>query len=55
VHAATLVRIAANFAPAALFVPLLGASGVLWSVAFLTYFVVYLPRLARPRLDGKPG
>jgi uncharacterized protein involved in response to NO len=55
VHVATLVRVAAGLAPAALFVPMLGVSGVLWSAAFVTYFVVYLPRLARPRLDGKPG
>lgn len=31
------------------------ASGALWSVAFATYAVVYLPMLVRPRVDGKPG
>lgn len=55
VHAATAIRVAADFASPSWYVPLLGASGVMWSVAFLLYFAVYAPRLARPRLDGKPG
>lgn len=55
VHAATAVRVAAGFASPTWYVPLLGASGVMWSVAFLLYFAVYAPRLAQPRLDGKPG
>jgi len=32
-----------------------GASAILWTLAFATYFVGYLPILARPRVDGKPG
>ena len=34
---------------------LVAASAVLWSVAFGLYVLVYVPVLARPRLDGKPG
>jgi uncharacterized protein involved in response to NO len=55
VHAAALVRVAAGFAPASGYVPMIGVSGVMWSAAFLLYFAVYAPRLVRPRLDGKPG
>jgi uncharacterized protein involved in response to NO len=32
-----------------------GASAILWALAFATYVVGYLPILARPRVDGKPG
>lgn len=31
------------------------AAGVLWSAAFVTFLVVYLPVLSSPRRDGKPG
>ncbi len=30
-------------------------SGVLWSLAFLLFALVYLPILSRPRADGRPG
>lgn len=30
-------------------------SGLLWSLAFLGFTVVYLPILCRPRADGRPG
>ena len=33
----------------------LGGSGLLWSLAFLCFVVVYLPILCRPRADGRPG
>jgi uncharacterized protein involved in response to NO len=33
----------------------LSASGTSWSLAFLCFFIVYLPILSRPRADGKPG
>jgi uncharacterized protein involved in response to NO len=35
--------------------PLVYLSATLWSAAFLVYFIAYAPRLARPRLDGRPG
>jgi uncharacterized protein involved in response to NO len=55
VHAAALLRLVAALAPGAVYVPLLGASGLCWAAAFLLYFAVYLPRLWSPRLDGRPG
>jgi uncharacterized protein involved in response to NO len=30
-------------------------SGLLWSLAFLFFAIVYLPILSRPRADGRPG
>ncbi len=30
-------------------------SGLIWSVAFLIFAVVYIPILTRPRADGRPG
>ena len=32
-----------------------GASAILWALAFATYVAGYLPILARPRVDGRPG
>jgi uncharacterized protein involved in response to NO len=37
------------------YVALVVVSGVLWSVAFAVFTIVYIPILARPRLDGLPG
>ena len=31
------------------------ASGLIWSMAFLIFAVVYIPILIRPRADGRPG
>ena len=55
VHAAVAVRVVAALFPAFMHLELLGASGVLWAVAFLVYAASYAPRLWKPRLDGKPG
>jgi uncharacterized protein involved in response to NO len=33
----------------------IATSGALWSAAFLLYLLVYVPILAAPRLDRKPG
>jgi uncharacterized protein involved in response to NO len=33
----------------------LSASGLLWSLAFLAFVIVYLPILSSPRADGRPG
>jgi uncharacterized protein involved in response to NO len=33
----------------------LGVSGLLWSLAFGVFTVVFWPVLTRPRIDGKPG
>lgn len=55
VHLAAALRVLASAAPGAGYLSVIAASGVLWSAAFLLYFTVYLPRLAQPRVDGKPG
>jgi len=55
VHLAAVLRVLAGLAPQLGYVPLLGAAGVCWSAAFVVYFATYLPRLAAPRVDGKPG
>jgi len=54
VHAAAVARVAAALVLTA-YMPLVYLSATLWSAAFLTYFVAYAPRLASPRLDGRPG
>ncbi len=54
VHCAAAARVAAALVLTA-YMPLVELSGALWSAAFLVYAVTYAPRLARPRLDGKPG
>lgn len=54
VHCAAAARVAAALAPAVQ-MPLIDLSGALWTAAFLVYALVYAPRLAAPRLDGKPG
>lgn len=55
VHLAAALRVIAGLATGASYPSLIAVSGALWSAAFLVYFAAYLPRLARPRLDGKPG
>ncbi len=55
VTAAALLRVAAPFAPGPAYAPLVVASGLSWSAAFLLFTVVYLPILIRPRADGRPG
>lgn len=54
IHAAALARVGAALWLAA-YMPLVMAAAALWSLAFAIYFLVYAPRLAQPRLDGKPG
>lgn len=55
VHVAALVRVLAGLSSGPVYLPLVVVAGLAWSAAFLVYFTVYLPRLTRPRLDGKPG
>jgi uncharacterized protein involved in response to NO len=54
VHCAAAARVAAALVLSA-YMPLVYLSAALWSAAFLVYFVAYAPRLASPRLDGRPG
>lgn len=37
------------------YVDLMVVSGVLWSLAFVAYLVIYTPILVQPRADGRPG
>ena len=55
VHLAALVRVFFPLIFPALYPALILASGVLWSLAFALFTVVYIPILTRPRLDGQPG
>ncbi|HEV8390080.1 MAG TPA: NnrS family protein [Dongiaceae bacterium] len=56
VSAAALLRVLfAAFSNDSLRLAALTGSGVLWSLAFLLFAVVYLPILGRPRADGRPG
>jgi len=55
VHAAALARVAAGLAPELGYAGLVVAAAWLWAGAFAIYFVIYLPRLLRPRVDGRPG
>jgi uncharacterized protein involved in response to NO len=54
-HAGAVARLLAAVAPDLGYSALIDASGALWTVAFVIYFVAYFPRLVLPRPDGKPG
>lgn len=55
VHGAALARVAAGLAPELGYSWLVAVAAWLWAGAFAIYFAVYLPRLTRPRIDGRPG
>jgi uncharacterized protein involved in response to NO len=56
VNAAALLRVCFAFAWEETHrIASLAGSGVLWSLAFLAFVIVYLPILTRPRADGRPG
>ena len=56
VNAAALLRVLFAIIPDDMIrLAALSASGCLWSLAFLCFFIVYLPILSRPRADGRPG
>ncbi len=56
VHAGAAARVCAALVPdAAVQVPLLVTSGLLWAAAFGLFSVVYAPILTRARPDGKDG
>ena len=54
VSLAALARLAVPFMPDA-GLHLVMASGALWALAFLLFFLMYAPILLRPRTDGRPG
>lgn len=54
VSLAAILRIVGAVSPA-FYLPLIEASGALWSLAFVLFLWIYAPVLILPRLDGKPG
>jgi uncharacterized protein involved in response to NO len=55
VHVSALTRVMAGLFPGEAYTALVSTAGHLWALAFILYFLVYLPRLVLPRIDGKPG
>jgi uncharacterized protein involved in response to NO len=55
VSAAALLRVLGPLALPAHTMAFVVASAAAWSAAFATYVVVYAPRLAHARVDGRPG
>ena len=55
VQGAALVRVLGPIVLPAFSMVWVQASATLWCVAFITYAVVYWPRLSAPRVDGQPG
>jgi len=55
VQLAALARVLVPLAIPGLYVAAVAASGLLWSVAFAMFTVMYWPILTRPRIDGRPG
>lgn len=52
---AAFVRVLVPLAQPAWTLQAVWISGLLWSAGFALYFAVYAGRLARPRIDGRPG
>jgi uncharacterized protein involved in response to NO len=52
---AALARTVAGALPAELYLPALTLAGAAWCAAFALFLAVYIPILARPRPDGRPG
>jgi uncharacterized protein involved in response to NO len=52
--AASVVRVLAPALPVA-YLPLLNVSGALWTASFAAFLWQFMPVLAAPRADGKPG
>ncbi len=55
VQLAALARVLVPLAIPGLYIAAVIASGLLWSVAFALFTVMYWPILTRPRIDGRPG
>lgn len=52
---AAIVRVMATFVSPDTHGKLVVVSGLLWALAFAAFLLRYLPMLARPRIDGRPG
>ena len=55
VQLAAVARVLVPLAIPGLYAASVVASGLLWSVAFAMFTVMYWPILTRPRIDGRPG
>lgn len=55
VSMAAVVRVFGPLFKPEAYMGLVVSSGVLWSLGFLCFLVVYAPILTRPRIDGQPG
>lgn len=55
INGAAVARTMVPLVTASWYFPTLVAAGVLWTLAFLLFLVVYAPLLTKPRIDGKPG
>jgi uncharacterized protein involved in response to NO len=55
IQAAALSRVFGGLLSAALYLPSIVTSGLLWSAAYGLYTLRYWPVLSRPRIDGRPG
>ncbi len=55
VQLAALVRVVLPLLVPAAYGSFVGASAVLWGLAFAIFTIAYFPILTRPRLDGQPG
>jgi uncharacterized protein involved in response to NO len=55
VHLAALARVLWPLASPDTYAWALSVAGALWSVAFVLYLLVYVPLLAVPRVDRRPG
>lgn len=55
ISSAAVARVLVPIAIPSLYMPALVVAGALWTGAFATFLVVYVPILASPRADGKGG
>ncbi len=55
VQLAAIIRVTAGLFAASLYPALVILSGVIWMLAFSIFLLRYLPMLAQPRIDGRPG
>jgi uncharacterized protein involved in response to NO len=55
VNSAAVARTMAPLVPASSYFSTLAVAGMLWTLAFLLFVVVYTPVLTKPRIDGKGG
>jgi uncharacterized protein involved in response to NO len=55
VQLSAVARVLVPLAAPGVYLQSVGASGLLWSLAFVVFTLAYAPMLTRPRIDGRPG